>query len=142
MLLQLANDAGKLRLDGASGGADEAGKPPPDMQLLLACAVSSRSIFHLCKLHLCCTLFLGGKRTVDDNARQHFSILNQSTGQRSSLPCSPAIPCSQVEISSAMHYLHGRGMLHGDLTCNNILLVEDAADPRGFRTKVSPAACC
>jgi len=41
-----------------------------------------------------------------------------------------------AEISSAAHYLHGRGIIHGDLTSSNILLVERRC-PKGYTCKVS-----
>jgi len=41
-----------------------------------------------------------------------------------------------AEISSAAYYLHTRGIIHGDLTANNVLLVERAC-PKGYVTKVT-----
>jgi len=41
-----------------------------------------------------------------------------------------------AEIASAAHYLHGRGIIHGDLTASNILLVERRC-PKGYTCKVS-----
>lgn len=40
------------------------------------------------------------------------------------------------DVASAMVYLHGMGIMHGDLTCKNIMLVTDNTDPRGFHVKV------
>ncbi len=40
------------------------------------------------------------------------------------------------DVTTAMAFLHDRGVLHGDLTCNNIMLAKDAVDPRGFHVKV------
>lgn len=41
-----------------------------------------------------------------------------------------------TEVSSAASYLHSRGIIHGDLTTSNILLVERPC-PKGYVTKVS-----
>jgi len=41
-----------------------------------------------------------------------------------------------TEIASAASYLHGRGIIHGDLTASNVLLVERSC-PKGYITKVS-----
>jgi len=40
------------------------------------------------------------------------------------------------EISSAAYYLHMRGIIHGDLTANNVMLVEKDC-PKGYATKVT-----
>lgn len=36
-----------------------------------------------------------------------------------------------------MAYLHDLDILHGDLSCNNILLASASDDPRGFTAKVA-----
>ena len=36
-----------------------------------------------------------------------------------------------------MAYLHGLDILHGDLSCNNILLASASDDQRGFTAKVA-----
>jgi len=41
------------------------------------------------------------------------------------------------EIASALAYLHGQNLLHGDLTGGNILLCNSDADERGFSAKVA-----
>lgn len=41
------------------------------------------------------------------------------------------------ELASAMCYLHGRGMLHGDLNGCNVLLSSTSRDARGFTVKVA-----
>lgn len=42
-----------------------------------------------------------------------------------------------LDISNALAYLHGMGVMHGDLTCSNAMLVSDEQDPRGFHVKVA-----
>jgi serine/threonine protein kinase len=41
-----------------------------------------------------------------------------------------------AEVASALAYLHSRGILHGDLTGNNVLLTKSAGDRRGWTAKV------
>lgn len=41
------------------------------------------------------------------------------------------------EISGAASYLHSRGIIHGDLTANNVLLTERPTSAKGYTTKVS-----
>ena len=40
------------------------------------------------------------------------------------------------DIASAIGYLHSRGIIHGDLSYNNVLLQTSDEDPRGFVGKV------
>ena len=46
------------------------------------------------------------------------------------------------EIASAMCYLHGCNILHGDLTSNNILLTGGEKDQRMFVSKVCGSGVC
>lgn len=41
-----------------------------------------------------------------------------------------------LQISRALAYLHSKDVLHGDLTCTNVLLSKDADSPWGFTAKV------
>ena len=41
------------------------------------------------------------------------------------------------EVASAMQYLHSRGIVHGDLTGNNVLLKSSSKDQRRFIAMVS-----
>jgi len=41
-----------------------------------------------------------------------------------------------AEIASGMEFLHGRGLVHGDLSGGNILLASSAANVHGFSAKV------
>lgn len=41
------------------------------------------------------------------------------------------------DVASALTYLHGIGIMHGDLTCANIMVMSDKQDPRGFHLKVA-----
>lgn len=57
------------------------------------------------------------------------------------LPHMPAVLATAHEIASAMTYLHGRGIIHGDLTAANVMLSSSGAavdiGNRGFIAKVS-----
>lgn len=48
-----------------------------------------------------------------------------------------AVLGTAVQICRAMVYLHSKDVLHGDLTPNNVLLMEDEAAPWGFSAKAS-----
>ncbi|KAL3144130.1 hypothetical protein ABBQ32_003920 [Trebouxia sp. C0010 RCD-2024] len=48
-----------------------------------------------------------------------------------------SIIITAIEIASAMAYLHGLDILHGDLSGNNILLACNSDDERGFTAKVA-----
>ena len=51
-------------------------------------------------------------------------------------PKMPLLLQTLKDVAAAMAYLHGVGILHGDLTCSNIMLTQDDTDVRGFHTKV------
>jgi serine/threonine protein kinase len=68
----------------------------------------------------------------------------------SSLPCSPSKYDSSItprdiasiwaclkDVASGLDYLHGLGVMHGDLKPANVLLKSTTSDPRGFVCKVS-----
>jgi serine/threonine protein kinase len=67
-----------------------------------------------------------------------LGTLGMKIGRKEILPqdsfCEVIEVCT--EISSAAHYLHSRGIIHGDLTSSNILLVERRC-PKGYVCKVS-----
>ncbi len=62
--------------------------------------------------------------------------LRSGSVMAAALPDMGKLLACAVEVASALAYLHARGILHGDLTCNNVLLLEDVDDSRGFTTKV------
>jgi hypothetical protein len=47
-----------------------------------------------------------------------------------------------AEIASGMEFLHGRGLVHGDLSGGNILLASSAANAHGFSAKVGRGGRC
>jgi serine/threonine protein kinase len=47
-----------------------------------------------------------------------------------------ALQCLK-DISQALMYLHGMGVMHGDLTCSNVMLMSDSHDSRGFHLKIA-----
>ncbi|KAK9868321.1 hypothetical protein WJX84_010923 [Apatococcus fuscideae] len=47
-----------------------------------------------------------------------------------------AVLQTALEIAEALEYLHAANILHGDLTCNNIMLKGQPEDKRGFVAKV------
>jgi serine/threonine protein kinase len=59
-----------------------------------------------------------------------------SGGLVSAAPDLPAILATAREVAAAMSYLHHKGMLHGDLTGNNVLLTAAPAERRGYIAKV------
>ncbi|KAF6263742.1 kinase-like domain-containing protein [Scenedesmus sp. NREL 46B-D3] len=46
------------------------------------------------------------------------------------------IGLTALEIAVAMHYLHGQGIMHGDLCGGNVMLAKSATSPHGFTAKV------
>lgn len=53
-----------------------------------------------------------------------------------------AILSTAKEVASAMCYLHGRNILHGDLSSNNVLLGTSEKDDRRFTAKVADFGAC
>ena len=51
-------------------------------------------------------------------------------------PALPVILAAAAEIAAAMAYLHGRGVVHGDLAGGNVLLCSAPDAPHGFTCKV------
>lgn len=51
-------------------------------------------------------------------------------------PHLPTLLRTAADIASALGFLHSRGIIHGDLTYNNVLLQSNNEDPRGFIAKV------
>jgi serine/threonine protein kinase len=49
----------------------------------------------------------------------------------------PEVLGISVDITSGVTYMHSRGIIHGDLTANNVLLVCRPASVKGFMCKVS-----
>lgn len=57
-------------------------------------------------------------------------------------PSPAAVPPEQaVEVAGALAYLHAHGVLHGDLTGNNVLLHASTKDRRMFEAMVGPPHC-
>ena len=56
--------------------------------------------------------------------------------QKNTNPTLNTILQTARDVTTGMAFLHDKGVLHGDLTCSNVLLVQDALDPRGFHVKV------
>ena len=51
-------------------------------------------------------------------------------------PALSTILAAAAEIAAAMAYLHGRGVVHGDLAGGNVLLCSAPDAPHGFSCKV------
>ena len=51
-------------------------------------------------------------------------------------PALSTILAAAAEIAAAMAYLHGRGVVHGDLAGGNVLLCSSPDAPHGFSCKV------
>jgi serine/threonine protein kinase len=56
---------------------------------------------------------------------------------RHSPPSLPAVLATALDVASGMEYLHEEGVVHGDLSGNNVLLTASKTDPRGFTAMVS-----
>mmetsp|Transcript_2099 Transcript_2099/g.6249 ORF Transcript_2099/g.6249 Transcript_2099/m.6249 type:complete len:286 (+) Transcript_2099:1240-2097(+) len=54
-------------------------------------------------------------------------------------PCSDiaAVLATAAEIANAMAYLHAKHIVHGDLSCSNVLLTSSTTAPHGFTAKIS-----
>ncbi|KAK9831340.1 hypothetical protein WJX81_003700 [Elliptochloris bilobata] len=57
-------------------------------------------------------------------------------GDPGSGPCLPAVLGIAADIAAGMAFLHGRKILHGDLTCNNVLLSSSPDSPCHCYAKV------
>jgi serine/threonine protein kinase len=40
---------------------------------------------------------------------------------------------TSIDVATGLEYMHGMGLIHGDLKCNNILLQSTSTEARGFR---------
>ena len=58
------------------------------------------------------------------------------------VPTRRPVPVSALQdIAEGMAFLHTHGILHADMSGNNILLASDPVDPRGFVAKVCGGEC-
>lgn len=81
-----------------------------------------------------------GGATLQQQLAADSSLTSKSSsfsgGLVSAAPDLPAILATAREVAAAMSYLHHKGMLHGDLTGNNVLLTAAPAERRGYIAKV------
>ncbi len=72
--------------------------------------------------------------------RGYFSVA-LAKGEPAAMPrvaANATVLAVAAEMASAMAYLHGHRIVHGDLCGTNILLTTDKSKPHGFTSKVQP----
>lgn len=88
----------------------------------------------LCRRALHNTLLIKCGRCLQDGIDRGWFRTNRSAVY--GLPDLVCILATAREIASGMAHLHSLDILHGDLTCLNVLLASSDLDDRGFVAKV------
>jgi len=64
-------------------------------------------------------------------------LVGSSCSSTNNTPDLSRILRTSIDIASALAHVHEHGIVHGDLSCANILLASDESDPRGYIAKIS-----